>query len=304
MAWVVSPPPQRTTSFALYSGYLDNLSRELRQEPSEDKEDEYDDQRRQSMNLDEEQVDRFGVGSWDSYVDFSEFDGGDGQMGVAGDGKEGLDKEWEDNKSAVMKSRSMSAKVAWGANTGYAEELRAKGVETSRAQQMENWMNQQELQKMRHDQRYMTEEFDSTTSKDEDWRKLASFGVERNQDFDLDETFGAVTPGTTIYHHIQLNTRINRAEVFEFNLLVRYRKQTNKQKKITEKENVPFVIACRLSLFFLLTFLFSVSFLSLSLHIYIYHIYRTRLWDIQIFGHALHQKHPPMNGLSNLVKEV
>ena len=33
-----------------------------------------------------EDVDRFGVGDWDSYVEFNEFDGGDGQMGVAGDG--------------------------------------------------------------------------------------------------------------------------------------------------------------------------------------------------------------------------
>merc|ERR1712172_106524 len=38
----------------------------------------------------------------------------------------------------------------------------------------------------------MTEEFDNQKD-DEDWRKLASFGVERNQDFDLDDTFGAVT---------------------------------------------------------------------------------------------------------------
>ena len=206
-------------------GYMDNLSRELRQEPPEDKEAELDEAARQARNMDKEQLDRYGVGNWNEYVEFSEFDGGDGQMGVAGDGKQGLDKEWDDDggsaTSKFAKSRAMSAKVAWGASTGYADELRAQGVETSRAQQMENWMNQQELQNMRKNQRFMTEEFDAVSNPDEDWRKLAKFGVERNQDFDLDQTFGAVTPGSTIYHHIELSTRVNRGEVFEFNLLVR-----------------------------------------------------------------------------------
>lgn len=34
---------------------------------------------------------------------------------------------------------------------------------------------------MRKQQRFMTEDFDNSPSDDEDWRKLASFGVERNQ---------------------------------------------------------------------------------------------------------------------------
>ena len=55
-------------------------------------------------------------------------------------------------------------------------------METSRAQQLENWMNQQEVLKERQAHRFMTEEFDRVQENaDEDWRKLAKFGVERNQ---------------------------------------------------------------------------------------------------------------------------
>ena len=55
-------------------------------------------------------------------------------------------------------------------------------MDTSRAQQLENWHNQQELLQQRKNQRFMTDEFDQVASTaDEDWRKLASFGVDRNQ---------------------------------------------------------------------------------------------------------------------------
>jgi hypothetical protein len=37
--------------------------------------------------MDKAKVDRLGPGDWSTYVEFDEFDGGDGQMGVAGDGK-------------------------------------------------------------------------------------------------------------------------------------------------------------------------------------------------------------------------
>lgn len=82
----------------------------------------------------------------------------------------------------MAKSKTMSAKNAWGTNTGYADSLRAKGVESSRAQQLENWMNQQEVRKERQAHRFTVEQFDETEENaDEDWRTLAKFGVERNQ---------------------------------------------------------------------------------------------------------------------------
>jgi hypothetical protein len=62
--------------------------------------------------------------------------GGDGQMGVAGDGKKGLDKEWE-GEAQMANSKAMSAKNAWGKSTGYAEKLIEEGMEGQRAQQLE-----------------------------------------------------------------------------------------------------------------------------------------------------------------------
>jgi len=72
---------------------------------------------------------------------YSEFDGGDGQMGVAGDGNSKLENF---DMSSMAKSKTMSAKNAWGKSTGYADALIEKGVDNQRAQQLENWMNQQE----------------------------------------------------------------------------------------------------------------------------------------------------------------
>lgn len=102
-------------------------------------------------------------------------------MGVAGDGNSGLSKEWE-GAAEMAKSKVMSAKNAWGKSSGYADELIEKGFDTSRAQQLENWKNQQEVQMERNQHKYFTDQFDQVAaSADEDWRKLASFGVERTQ---------------------------------------------------------------------------------------------------------------------------
>jgi hypothetical protein len=74
----------------------------------------------------------------------------------------------------------MSAKNAWGRSTGYADKLIEQGMEAVRAQQMENWMNQQELRQKKNQHIKMTEQFDQVTY-EEDWRSLSKFGVERNQ---------------------------------------------------------------------------------------------------------------------------
>jgi len=164
---------RRTT---VIQGYLDDLNQELHSpDPNPDPEAES----REATRLDEKSVDRFGVGDWSGFVDFEEFDGGDGQMGVAGDGNKGLEKEW-DGAAELAKSKSMSAKNAWGRSTGYAEHLIDQGVEQSRAQQLENWQNQREVVSMRNQQKWMVEEFDQV-SNDENWRDLSKFGVERNQ---------------------------------------------------------------------------------------------------------------------------
>lgn len=55
----------------------------------------------------------------------------------------------------------------------------------------------------------MTDEFDNSPTEDDDWRKLASFGVERNQDFDLDQEFGAVSADANIEGTIELVGQMN-----------------------------------------------------------------------------------------------
>ncbi|KAG7337361.1 hypothetical protein IV203_034754 [Nitzschia inconspicua] len=195
---IVSSPGAKVL---LNMGYLDDLS----PIPNPNIEEEVDDSF-EATKMKAEDIDRAGPGSWESYVEFNEFDGGDGQMGVAGDGNVKLDKF---DMSEMAKSKTMSAKNAWGKSTGYAESLVEKGVDTARAQQLENWHNQQELLQQRKQQRFMTDEFDQTSSSDDDWRKLASFGIQRNQDFDLNETFGAVAASTEIEGTIELVGRMN-----------------------------------------------------------------------------------------------
>lgn len=81
---VVPKKTTTTTTSTRRYGYLDDLSKELYAPDGSSSREEVDTQK---MNLDKEKIDRYGVGSWDDYVDFGdEFDGGDGQMGVAGDG--------------------------------------------------------------------------------------------------------------------------------------------------------------------------------------------------------------------------
>ena len=113
----------------------------------------------------------------------------------------------------------MSAKNAWGKSTGYADTLINQGMEATRAQQLENWKNQQELTNARQQQRYLTEQFDSVTV-DEDWRNLSKYSGERVANTDLDAQLGAVTPGQKIYHHIELTSRIGQPKIMEFDITV------------------------------------------------------------------------------------
>mmetsp|Transcript_8688 Transcript_8688/g.12630 ORF Transcript_8688/g.12630 Transcript_8688/m.12630 type:complete len:303 (+) Transcript_8688:42-950(+) len=200
-------------------GYLDDLSKELYQ-PVDNPDIEGD--KKENTDLPKDKIERFGPGDWSTFTDFSdEFDGGDGQMGVAGDGNKGLEKFGSDVTPQLATSRAMSAKNSWGKSTGYAESLIDKGVETQRAQQIENWRNQQEIRAVKNAQRKMTESFDEVTY-EEDWRSLSKFGVERNQEFDLDETFGSVTLGPQLDGVIELNSRMNQPSVHELSIKNEY----------------------------------------------------------------------------------
>ena len=88
-------------------------------------------------------------------------------------------QEWS-GAATLAKSKTMSAKNAWGTTTGYADKLMEQGMEATRAQQLENWNNQQEVITKKRQQKYMAEEYDKVSG-DENWRSLSSFGVERNQ---------------------------------------------------------------------------------------------------------------------------
>jgi len=182
---------------------------------------------KEMTDLDKKDVDRYGPGKFDTFVEFDEFDGGDGQTGCVGDGKPALAKFGDDSDELMVNaqeskvrstSKERSAKVAWGTNMGYADKLRDDGVETSRAQQLENWANQQEVRKKRVRARELTESSDQVSDHEEDWRQLVKFGVERNEDFDLDAAFGAVTAGDDIEGEIVLKSQLNRVSTFEIPL--------------------------------------------------------------------------------------
>lgn len=209
------PQSQNTRIGVVMRGYLDDLTRELNSAADNP---DIEGTKKEVTNQKKEDIDRFGPAKWDKYADFGdEFDGGDGQMGVAGDGKKGLEKFGSDVSPSFAKSKTMSAKNAWGTSTGYASNLIEQGVEVVRAQQMENWMNQQELRRKKNAHRELTESFDSVST-EEDWRALAKFGVQRNQDFDFEKAFGAVVPGSTLEGTIELVSRIGQIRIHEFNL--------------------------------------------------------------------------------------
>jgi hypothetical protein len=65
-------------------GYLDDLSKDLYSIADNP---DIENSTKEATDMKQEFVDRMGPGDWSTYVEFNEFDGGDGQMGVAGDGK-------------------------------------------------------------------------------------------------------------------------------------------------------------------------------------------------------------------------
>lgn len=207
-------PQQRTSPLPM--GYLDNLSAELY---AEDSSPDPEAESREATKTAKDRIANASADSFEGFVDFNEFDGGDGQMGVAGDGQKGLEKM--DAVPQMAKSKMMSAKNAWGTSSGYADQLRSSNpsMDTARAQQLENWANQQEVRAKNLQMKAMTEAFEETqSSAEEDWRQLAKFGVERNEKFDLDEEFGPVVPGETLDGVIELKSVVNRVATFDLNV--------------------------------------------------------------------------------------
>ena len=82
-AFIPQRQMQKSASMVL-RGYLDDLSKELYEK--ENAPDARKDSREYNT-MDKDTIDRYGPGTFEVFQDFEEFDGGDGQMGVAGDGR-------------------------------------------------------------------------------------------------------------------------------------------------------------------------------------------------------------------------
>jgi len=67
--------PQQRLNTAVF-GYLDDLSKELN---SPDANPDIEADSKEKTNYDKEKIDRFGPGDFSQFVDFHEFDGGDGR---------------------------------------------------------------------------------------------------------------------------------------------------------------------------------------------------------------------------------
>jgi len=224
-AFISSPSHSYQRTSIVVNGYLDDLTKDLYKDagipdPVADK--------RENNDMQKDEIDRFGPGNLVDFVEFDEYDGGDGQMGVAGDGDSGLDKsdfnagELANSKlkQKMDKSKMRSARNAWGTSTGYAEELmKTKGMDKARAQQLENWQNQQEILAKSRAQKFQTEEYDKVEENAmADWRTLGKFGVERNTDVDLNEEFGQVTEGDEIENTFEFNARTGGVDIQEISL--------------------------------------------------------------------------------------
>lgn len=104
---------------------------------------------RDSTKMEKDKIRHYGPGDFDQYVDHDTsdlFDGGDSEMGLAGDGNLGLRRIGRDvspHMARTLKAKVDPVAVAHGS---YADELLSdQGMDAARAQQLENWATQNEI---------------------------------------------------------------------------------------------------------------------------------------------------------------
>ena len=115
--------------------------------------------------MDKDRINNYGPGDFNEYVDHERtdlFDGGDSEMGIFGDGNNGLQKFGCDVTPHM--TRTLTAKSDEGtlpaSTMSYTDELLQSnpGMDTVRAQQLKNWANQREIS-MSNNYSYMNQQY-------------------------------------------------------------------------------------------------------------------------------------------------
>lgn len=109
--------------------------------------------------MDKDKIHQYGPGDFAQYVDSHSsdaFDGGDSEMGLAGDGCVGLQKFGSDISPHIARTLTAKIEQASVATMCYTDELLQNnpGMDTARAQQLGNWATQNEIASAN---RYMNE---------------------------------------------------------------------------------------------------------------------------------------------------
>lgn len=125
-----------------------------------------------STKMSKDKIDRFGPGGFEQFADFpDQFDGGDSEMGLSGDGNVGLKNLGREESPHL--ARTFTAKIhseesyqQGVASMSYEDELLQAnpGMDQVRARQLENWATQQEIALAN---RYMNERSQESYGSDE-----------------------------------------------------------------------------------------------------------------------------------------
>ena len=167
-ALMVSPPSLRSSVVCRMSqegvSYLSNVENKKWKEGDENAPE---DPRAQVKET--EQVNG-APANYDGFIDSDGFDGGDGQVGVVGDGTNAMEN-YDMSEQVKMRARNnalggseskQNRANAWGKSTGYADDLAKKGMVKideygedrlkARRQQLENWQNQRDIRAQKESQ--------------------------------------------------------------------------------------------------------------------------------------------------------
>jgi hypothetical protein len=141
--------------------------------------------------MDKDKIHRYGPGDFTQYVDHHSsdlFDGGDSEMGLSGDGSVGLQKIGRDVSPHMARTLAAKTDQAAVASWTYTDELTYNnpGMDSVRAQQLENWATQQEIAMSN---RYMNEQGQYIQGQEQ-----------HSQEYEYEYEYGDVFEVRNIYH--------------------------------------------------------------------------------------------------------